>query len=118
MVNRRTQNRDRLPGRRRLNNRPLGDPLTRQRAIRFQGGIIRRCLGQIRWSLPTGRRQRNPPEERTDDSTSSGYTSWKVIPRDASDRVKICGLKRPPGGTTRPMRLTSGLGAKRWADRL
>ncbi len=63
MVNRWTRNRDRLPGRRHLNNRPLGGPLTRQRAIRFQGGIVRRRLGRIRWSLPTGRRQPNPPEE-------------------------------------------------------
>ena len=62
-MNCRTQNRDRLPGRRRLNNRPLGGPLTRQRAIRFQGDIIRRRLGRIRWSLSTGRRRRNPPEE-------------------------------------------------------
>jgi hypothetical protein len=141
VVNRRTRKRDRLPGRRRLNNRPLGGPLTRQRAIRLQGGIVRRRLGQIRWSLPTGRRRGNPPEEcgvppppvqpnglvvygwrgalaMLYVSTSSGYATWKVIPSDASDRMKIRRLKRPSGGTTRPMRSTSGLGAKRWTDRL
>jgi hypothetical protein len=37
------------------------------------------------------------------DSTLSGKVTWKVIPRDASDRIKTRRLKRPSGGTTLPM---------------